>query len=150
MAISRGRPASIRSAKRKKAPKRRKDAALNLSPEERTAPGRVSGLSSNPNLDIEISPDHKKRKPPNRNFLPKINRSVVVKASKKKRDLSAGSEKLSHSPSAKPKKKKRRPKDDFKVKLDTSESDDLGEIKEARMASRRAIDMLMADMKKRQ
>jgi len=35
------------------------------------------------------------------------------------------------------------------VHLDTS-SDDLGEIKEARMASRRAIDLMMNDIKKKQ
>ena len=151
--IKRGGPASIRETKKKKSPKRRKEqisSSLSPSPEERNAPGRISGLSSNPNLDIEISPAHKKKRRKPR-FLPKINHSVVVKESKKKRSLSPGSKSPARAPSAKPKKKKKKkPENEFQVKLDTSESDDLGEIKEARMASRRAIEMLMADMKKRQ
>ena len=50
----------------------------------------ISGLTKT--LDVELSPKlKKKRKPPNRNFLPKLNQSVVVSSSKKKRDLSKDS-----------------------------------------------------------
>ena len=74
----------------------------------------ASGLSN-----LDVSPRLARRKPPTRNFLPKINKSVAVKK-----------------------------KEDFSVKLDTSESEDeLAEIKEARFASRRAIDLLMEKAK---
>ena len=78
-----------------------------------------TGLSN-----MDLSPRLARRKPPTRNFLPKINQSVAVK-------------------------NKRSPRDDFTVRLDTSESDDeLGEIKEARFASRRAIELLMENARK--
>jgi len=70
--------------------------------------GAISGITSN--LDIDLSPKLSRRKPPGRNFLPKINQSVVVKESRKKRDLSRASHK--HSTGSKPRKKKR-PREDF-------------------------------------
>ena len=79
---------SILSTKKKRSPKRSKDQlkALSPRPDDRDK-ANISGLSKT--LDVELSPKlKKKRKPPNRNFLPKLNQSVVVSSSKKKRSKS--------------------------------------------------------------
>ena len=105
--------------------------------------GHVSGLSSN--LDVEISPRRKKRnnQATTRNFLPKLNQSVIVKESDSRHGHRRRNDLMSSQSYATTTR--------VNVLSQDSDSDNLGEITEARrMASRRAIDILMASIKRQQ